>query len=157
MTLIVGIGNAYAGDDSVGLVVAERLCAAGFAAVAAPDVSAIVTLLTASDRVVVVDAVVGRGGAGRVVELSEQDLVGACDPHSADGTRQSARRVSSHGMGIGQALALARAIGGNGCAKDVRVVGITIDPPRAAGAALSAPVAAAVDEAVAVAQRLARD
>jgi hypothetical protein len=60
-------------------------------------------------------------------------------------------------MGIGQALALARALGGNTCARDVRVVGITIDPPRAASAALSAPVALAVERAVAVAQRLARD
>ncbi|MGD0675830.1 MAG: hypothetical protein ABSC94_10455 [Polyangiaceae bacterium] len=146
MTLVIGIGSPYGGDDSVGLVVAERMRGAGFDAVEAHDVSAIVTLL----------GLVGAGEPGRVVHLSGCALEGASEAPSGR-VRRNGGRASSHGFGIAQAVALARVLDGDACARDIHLVGIVIEPPRAAGTTLSAPVAAAVDRAVAIAQGLARD
>jgi hydrogenase maturation protease len=156
MTLVIGIGSPYGGDDSVGLVVAERMRGAGFDAVEAHDVSAIVTLLGATGRVIIVDALVGAGEPGRVVHLSGCALEGASEAPSGR-VRRNGGRASSHGFGIAQAVALARVLDGDACARDIHLVGIVIEPPRAAGTTLSAPVAAAVDRAVAIAQGLARD
>jgi hydrogenase maturation protease len=157
MTRIIGVGSAYGGDDSVGLVVAQRLRAAGFDAHTAPDVTSLVTLLGDAGRAIVIDALVGAGESGRVVHLSEDALRRAGSPRTSPGEHASRMGVSSHGLGIVEAIALARALGREGCAKEVHVIGIAIELPCVPGDALSVPVAAAVDEAVSVAQKLAGD
>lgn len=75
--LVIGVGNAYRGDDAVGLVVAERL-----SALAPPAVEVIghpgdpVSLMDSWDRrhVFLVDAVTAGGAAGTVHRL---DLLAA--------------------------------------------------------------------------------
>lgn len=143
-TIIVGLGQEAAGDDAVGLVVARALSARGIRALASADASVIVTLLSEGTALVVVDAVVCAGQPGAVLQLSADDL--------AEGRAQ----VSSHGLGLVEALALASVLYGRRAPRMVDIVGIVIDAPIARGAPLSPGVARAVDAAAALATRLAQ-
>ena len=144
MTLVVGLGTAYGADDAVGLVVTERLRALRLPALTVPDASALVEVLGTRERVVIVDAVVGAGATGEVIHLVGEEIARAA----------RGKPVSSHGIGVADAIAMARALD-EGYATDVHVVGIAIDLPRKPATCLSAPVAMAVDRAVALVRELA--
>jgi hydrogenase maturation protease len=55
--------------------------------------------------------------------------------------------VSTHGLGVAQAIALARAVAPDAVAPAIRIVGITIAPPARYVQALSPVVTAAVGRA----------
>jgi hydrogenase maturation protease len=137
---VVGLGRRYGGDDAVGLVVLDRLRGVGLA----PDVELceaasgveLVELLSTPKRVVVVDAVVAEP-PGEVRALVVDQL--ATGPEAS---------LSSHGLGLVEALELARAVDPEGLTPDLRVVGITIAPPTGGSYQLSPSVAAAVEPAV---------
>lgn len=138
---VVGLGRRFGGDDAVGLVVLDRLRGVGLA----PDVELceaasgvdLVELLSTPKRVVVVDAVVAEP-PGEVRALRVEDV--------ASGPEAS---LSSHGLGLVEALELARAVDPEGLTPDLRVVGISIAPPTGGSAQLSEAVAAALGPAVA--------
>jgi hydrogenase maturation protease len=103
--LVIGVGNAYRGDDAAGLVVAEHL-----SAVAPPGVEVIghagdpVSLMQSWDRrrrVYLVDAVVAGGEPGSVYRF---------DP-VADPLDTRFGRRGTHGAGVAEATELARALG----------------------------------------------
>ena len=138
---VIGLGQPAAGDDGVGLAVVDALRACGAPAgvelVRAPEDAALVSLLETSAPVVLVDAVIG-SPAGEVVELDPAELA-----------RRDARGVSTHGIGVADAIALARALVPDGVAPSIRVVAVTIERPARHGAGLSPAVAAALPRAVA--------
>ncbi|WP_437594818.1 hydrogenase maturation protease [Sorangium sp. So ce1000] len=150
-TRIIGLGQRAAGDDAAGLAVIEALRRQGLPGdaevVEARDTTALVTLLQTPATVVVVDAVLA-SPPGEVLELSPSDL--------AAGARVP---VSTHGLGVGQAIELARITAPNRLSPDIHIVGVSIgghrapsgDPePRALDEPdLSPDVAAAVPRAVA--------
>lgn len=135
---VIGLGQPAAGDDGVGLAVLDALRAEGVAddveLVQAGDATDLVHLLAGTGNAVIVDAVLGER-PGEVVLLAPDDLAerGGCP-------------VSSHGLGVFQAIELARAVA-EPPAAEVRIVGVTVAPPRRPGGALSAEVAAAVKPA----------
>lgn len=141
--VIVGIGQLAAGDDAIGLRVARVLAARGFDARACADASAVLALLAAGRRVVVVDAVIGGGPPGTVLRLDPGDLAGGPAP------------LSSHGVGVAEALEIARTLFGDHSAAQVALVGVAIDRPRHAVVELSPAVAAAIEPAAALAAELA--
>jgi hydrogenase maturation protease len=141
--VIVGIGQPAAGDDGVGLVVAQALAARGLATRQGADASIVLALVAAGRRVVVVDAVAG-GRPGTVLQL---DLA-ALDDGPAP--------LSSHGLGVADALALARILYGARVLDGVAIVGVAIERPRGGSFGLSPAVAAAVEPAAALAAALAR-
>jgi hydrogenase maturation protease len=142
--MLIGLGNAHRGDDGVGLVVARRV-----AALALPDVEVVevadplslVDTWCDADRVVVVDAVCSRQPPGTVltVDASTQPLPD--DRRAAGG---------SHAMGLAAAVEISRALGR--LPDQLVVVGVEVHGVPS-GDTLSAPVAAAVDSAVAAARR----
>jgi hydrogenase maturation protease len=140
---IIGIGSPF-GDDSAGLEAARRLSAApppGATVVCAdrPGVG-LLDLLEGADAAILIDAI--RSGA-RPGTLRDVDL------RRAGAIVSSV--VSSHEIGVGEALALARAL--ERLPSRGRFLGI--EAPRAAsrGAALSPAVERAVGRAVARARR----
>ena len=139
--VIVGIGQPAGGDDAIGLVVARTLAARGFDARTCADASLVLALLAERRRVVIVDAVVGGGVVGTVRELTVAELAAGPAP------------LSSHGLGVAEALELARTLYG---APDVSIIGIVIAPPTRLALALSPPIAAAIDAAADAAGRAAR-
>jgi hydrogenase maturation protease len=138
---VIAIGQGAAGDDGVGFAVLDRLRADGVPADVelrrAEEDAALVTLLATPHPVVIVDAVLG-SPPGRVVDLDPAQLAAAGLPP-----------VSTHGLGVAQAIALARVLAPEDVAPSIRIVGVTIERPQRYAQTLSAPVAAAVAPAAA--------
>jgi hydrogenase maturation protease len=137
---VIGLGQRAGGDDGVGLAVIEALrlrgVPAGVELAAVAEASALVPLLSTAAQVVVVDAVLA-APPGEVVELSPGDLAAG-----------RAAAVSTHGLGVGQAIELAALTSPGGVSPDIRLVAVTIDRPGRAALELSPAVRAAVPRAV---------
>jgi hydrogenase maturation protease len=138
--LVIGVGNAWAGDDAAGVLVARLVRERAPAGVTVIEHQAEPTaLLDAWDGAplaVVVDATCGGGepGAIRVLEATDKPL-----PASFTGT-------STHAFGLAEAIELARALGR--LPERTMVVGIEGEAFEA-GAEPGPAVRAALPEAVA--------
>lgn len=141
--VVVGIGQLAGGDDGVGLVVARTLAARGFETRESADASIVLSLLAAQRSVVLVDAVVGGGAPGSVLRLT------------ADALGTGPRPLSSHGLGVAEALELASTLYGTPIGERVEIVGVAIARPVGSAFGLSPAVAAAVAPAAALAAALA--
>jgi hydrogenase maturation protease len=130
---VIGVGNAYRGDDAVGLLVARRLCDRGLEATEQEgEPVALIDAFAGRDTVVLVDAVRSGSAPGTVhrVDVSDRSL-----PTALLGS------TSTHAIGLGEAIELARALG----RLPRRIVVFGVEGARfGAGAALSPDVAAAV-------------
>ncbi len=137
---VIALGQAAAGDDGVAFAVLERLRARGVPPgvelLRAAEDFALVPLLETPATVVIVDAVL-QNPPGRVLELTPEDLASA-----------GHRAVSTHGVGICQAIELARTLTPAQSAASIRIVAVTISRPRRYVQRLSPAVAAAVPAAV---------
>jgi hydrogenase maturation protease len=99
-TLILGLGNPILRDDAAGLQAARQL----YELVGGEDVDLVeaavagmqtVQLLSGYDRAVIIDVVQDEARVGEVWRLDSDDL-------------ENVSSTSSHGIGVGQALRLAR-------------------------------------------------
>lgn len=145
---IIGMGQAMAGDDGAGIAVVRHLrempCGDWAEVMEIAEPSALVPLLTdGASPVVLIDAMVDGGEPGLVVHL-----------RSGAGARRP-RLLSSHGIGVQQAIDLAMTLNPDDFAQRVEIVAITIARPAAYGAGLSPEVARAVERAAIEALRLA--
>ena len=146
---IVGLGQAAAGDDRVGLAVIDHLRRSALP----PDIrigevrepSALIPMLGETPgRLVIVDAVLAEP-AGEVLDLDADAL-----------EARGLASVSSHGLSVGQALALARAtMSEDASVPDVRVVAITTARPIGVRKGCRRAVAASVPRAALLALELA--
>ena len=135
--LVIGLGSDGAGDDGIGIAVVEALrreACDGIRTELVSDPSELVRLLATSDPVIIVDAVVGVDSPVGTVDVHEDGALSSL-PQSS---------VSTHGIGVGQAIELARVVHSNAFSPRIALVGIHIDPPKAYGFEPSAPVAAAL-------------
>lgn len=136
---VIGLGQAAAGDDGVGLAVVRALrgrdLPTGVEVLHLPDPSALTELLDAKVPLVIVDAVLG-APPGEVVELTPNELA-----------TRAPGRVSSHGLGVTGAMALARVLNVEADLPLVRIVAVTIARPAGYQEGLSTEVAAAVPRA----------
>jgi hydrogenase maturation protease len=138
------MGQTCAGDDGVGFAVLEALrrggVPEGVELVGVAEATALIPLLDAAVPALLVDAAVGAGEAGEVLSL----------PATALETRRP-RLLSSHGVGVAEAVALARALSPEAGAAEVWVVAVCIDRPGELRHGLSPAIARAVPRAVAAA------
>jgi hydrogenase maturation protease len=138
--LVLGVGNAYRGDDAVGLVVAQRLQEDPLDGVTvtltAGEGTALLALWQDTDAVVLVDAVCAGARPGTLQRF-------------AVGTEPLPARfsgVSTHAFGVAEAIELARAL------RQLPPVLVVYGVEGATfemGAGLSAAVAAVVPQVVA--------
>ena len=141
--IVLGIGQTAAGDDGVGPAVARALAARGLAVCESADAFILLALLEAGHRVVVVDAVAGGGPPGTVLQLD------------ADALAPGTPLLSSHGIGVADAIALARTLYGDRALERLAIVGVAIDRPTVHAIGLSPAVAGAIGPAAALAAALA--
>jgi hydrogenase maturation protease len=138
---IIGLGQAAAGDDGVGLAVLEWLqehgVPEGVELVRAAEDSALIPLLETPAAVVLVDAVLGTP-SGEIRELTAEQLATA-----------ALLPLSTHGMGVPQALQLAQILAPDAVSRSIRIVAVTIARPLRYEQQLSHAVAAAVPRAAA--------
>ncbi len=148
--LVAGIGNVFLGDDGFGVEVAQRLARRQLPrgvkvvdyGIRGYDLA--YALMARPDQAILVDAC-PRGEAPGTVFVMEPDLERLDDPAGA---------VDAHDMNPLNVLRLARALGGT--LGPVLIVGcepLTLGPPEGL-MGLSAPVEAAVDQAVALIEDL---
>ncbi|MFO0555164.1 MAG: hydrogenase maturation protease [Polyangiaceae bacterium] len=144
--IILGLGADHAGDDAIGLEVARALAARGAPARPCADASMLLALLVDGEALVLVDAYQSDEPAGHVRELALGELETRAQP------------VSSHGLGVAEALAMARALGLDLALTNVRIAGVSLGPtPNVApGAPLSPALAAAFEPLAALALELTR-
>ncbi|WP_422126773.1 hydrogenase maturation protease [Thioalkalivibrio sulfidiphilus] len=100
-TLVIGIGNAWRGDDGVGAAVVQVLAGTPGIQVArcGGEPAELMQCWAGFDRVILVDAVVTGGTPGAILRLT------------VDQPLPSIPRHSSHGLGLAEAVELARALG----------------------------------------------
>ncbi|WP_052518269.1 hydrogenase maturation protease [Archangium violaceum] len=136
---VIGLGQAAAGDDQVGIAVIEHLRALGaperLELLLAPEPSALLPLLETPAPVVLVDAVLA-APAGEVLVLEPDEL-----------EQRGLSTMSTHGLGVAQAVALARLLSPSGVSPSIRIVGVSISRPERFRQGLSPEVAAAVPRA----------
>jgi hydrogenase maturation protease len=136
---VLGIGNAWQGDDAAGLAAAERLRGRAPAGVEVRELEgepvSLVEAWDGADEVYVVDAVRSGSPPGTVHRLDASD-----EPLPA-----TLSAASTHTLGVGEAIELARALG----RLPARLVVFGIEAESiAAGAELTPAVEGAVDETV---------
>jgi hydrogenase maturation protease len=149
-TLVAGLGNIFLGDDGFGVAVAERLTQERLGnEVRVMDIGIRARDLAYElsgggyEAAVLVDAV-ARGDAPGTVYLIEPDAV-------RETGREAAALADGHAMHPDAVLALVRHLGG----APPRMFIVGCEPADLGeGIGLSVPVAAAVEEAVALVRRL---
>jgi hydrogenase maturation protease len=110
--LIIGCGNRDRGDDGAGIMVAERLRELGVnAEICTGDALALMEAWNGVDDVVIMDAVMTGGPAGKVWLWDSGQL-----------TVPESLSLSTHGFGLAEAISLARIL--NLLPKRLRVLGI---------------------------------
>lgn len=129
--LLIGVGNPDRGDDGAGPIVASRLRLPEVEVrLARGEATELLQLFSGRDRVYVVDAVVSGQAPGTLHRLDGHDLPGFM------------RSTSTHGLGLAEAVELARVLGS--LPRELVVLGIEA-ADLTPGAVLSAPVSEAVD------------
>jgi len=145
--LIAGVGNIFLGDDGFGVEVANRLATSAlpdFVRVADYGIRGMhlaYDLASSYDGAILVDAT-ARGGAPGTIYLIEPEL-------SADGAEAGdlSPLFNAHGMQPDVVLSMLSLLD----SRDLQVLVVGCEPANVDyGIGLSEPVAAAVDEAVAV-------
>ncbi len=136
-TLVLGLGNEYAGDDAAGVLAVRALRdeLAGKADVveSAGSGLALLEVLADYDRAVVVDSIrTGRNPPGTIVEVGLAEVGPVVAP-------------SLHHAGIPELAAVAERLG-LGFPGRTRVLAVEVAEPPTFGAPLSQPVAAALGE-----------
>ena len=104
LTLVVGVGNPWRGDDAAGLVVADRVRAQAQGVLVETlegDASALVHLWAGHDEVALVDAASSGAPPGTLHELRHGDAT----------LQAAALRSSTHAFGVVDAVGLAAALG----------------------------------------------
>jgi hydrogenase maturation protease len=134
--VVVGVGNAFRGDDAVGLAVAERLrgrVPAGVEVVPCElEPSRLIEAWEGAETALVVDVVDSGAEPGTLWRFDASE-----EPVPA-----RAFRSSTHALGVGEAIELARALGR--LPRRVVVYGVE-GAEFAAGEGLTPPVEAAVE------------
>ncbi|MEK7216047.1 MAG: hydrogenase maturation protease [Chloroflexota bacterium] len=139
--VVIGLGRPLRRDDAAGLLVAERLSAAGRGRIPVVpyrgDAAGLLELLSGSASAVVVDALRCGGPAGTVHSIGLDALLRTAQWGPG----------ASHRASLAEVLALAAAMGRPLPA--IRVIGIEVGEVGL-GEGLTVPVAAAVDRVVAL-------
>jgi hydrogenase maturation protease len=107
--------------------------------------SALIPLLEECTRVIIVDAALGAGAPGKVLVVRPEDLE-TCAFSS----------LSTHGMSVGQAIALARVLAPEKVCPDIYLVAIAAQKKEGVVFGLSTEVAAAITNAAETARMLAQ-
>jgi hydrogenase maturation protease len=141
---IIGVGQPHAGDDGVGVAVVEYLRkrnSLGLELHQARAPTELIELLAHDRQVVIVDALLGVA-PGSVRELDAGAI--AANPCL----------LSLHGLGLSEAVELARTLSPERFTPRLHLVGVTIARPKRYQRQLSLEVALAVPRAAALALAL---
>jgi len=145
---VIGIGRRTGGDDGAGPAVIDYLrtncpsSALELHEIGEP--SALISLLENATRVIIVDAAINAGIPGTVHVVRPEDI-----------DQNPLFSMSTHGMSVGQAIALARVLAPELVCPDILLVAIAAQKPQGVVLGLSAEVSAAIERAAETVRTLA--
>lgn len=147
---IIGIGRRTGGDDGAGPAVIDFLRENSIS----PEIdlheigepSALIPLLEDVRRVIIVDAALHAGTVGTVRIVGPDDI-----------DKNPLSSFSTHGMSVGQTIALARVLAPEKVCPDISLVAIAAEKPRGIVLELSPAVEAAIKRAAQMALQLAHE
>ena len=102
--LVIGLGHPDRGDDAVGTIVANRLserAPANVAAMALGETARLLDVIGGADEVIIVDAALSGAPPGTIHRLDA----------NAGPLPQAMFAMSTHAMGVAEAIELARTLG----------------------------------------------
>jgi hydrogenase maturation protease len=142
---VVGLGNEWAGDDAVGLIVAQKLREKNIPGVEVmireiPDWE-MFEQMQDNDLLIFIDACDSGGEAGTVYQLCPDEIIG-----------RGVRHCSSHGLGLAEWLSMAEVLGtrrGRVIIFAIEIKGVEM------GASLSKPVEGAIPQLLERIERIA--
>jgi hydrogenase maturation protease len=137
--LVIGLGHPDRGDDALGTLVADRLserAPAGVSVLALGETAHLLDVIGGADTVVIVDAALSGAPPGTIHRF---------DAHAA-ALPQAMFAMSTHAMGLAEAIELARALD---LLPDRCIVYAVEGASFDLGRPLSPAVAAAVDDVIA--------
>lgn len=141
LTRLIAIGQPAAGDDGVGIAIAQAFHKKDLPDTIEThqltDATRLIDLLSGVDRVILIDAVVDSDAVGQIVCLTVDEL-----------TEGKVTPLSGHGTNIVQAIKLAQTLAPNTTTDDICIVGVTIARPREYTYQMSPAVAVAIPRAV---------
>jgi hydrogenase maturation protease len=147
---IVGIGRRTGGDDGAGPAVIDFLRANSISSdidlYEIGEPSALIPLLEDVRRVIIVDAAIHAGTPGTVRVVGPEEI-----------DQNPLSSLSTHGMSVGQTIALARVLAPEKVCPDISLVAIAAQKPQGVMLELSAEVSAAIEQAARVALQLANE
>ena len=138
--VVIGVGNSARGDDAVGTEVVRRLPSSIGAVTSSGDLPGLITELAGAEEAIIVDAIRSGRPAGTVIVTDARR-----HPIPVTTVR------STHGMGVAEALELARIFGT--LSGRVLLVGIEVGSVSV-GAAFTPEAEAGIGRAVAAVRRL---
>ena len=144
-SLVIGLGSPDGGDDAVGLLAAQQVAGLGLPGVVVvehEDPTGLIDLWGGTDLAVVVDAVCSGASPGALLVME----AGADAAPLAEQSWARTGRGGTHAFGLAAAVELGRAL--HRLPRRLVLVGVEMATVEH-GAALSAPVQAALDDVVA--------
>jgi hydrogenase maturation protease len=135
-TIVLGIGNPFLADDSVGIKVAEAFEGIVDTKILTNTDFNIIDSVLGYDRAIIVDGIRTDSAPGTIIELG-MDLI--FNSYKFSGT---------HNLSLGTSLKIGYDLFGDEMPKDIRIIGIEVEDTESFGKGCTSKVVAAIAPAV---------
>ncbi len=114
-TVVLGIGNPFMADDSVGIKVAEALEGVVDTRILTTTDFNIIDAVLGYDRAVIVDGVITGKEPGTIIEMTREQIASKC------------RFSGTHNLSLADSLKIGYELFGDEMPKDIRIIGIEVE------------------------------
>lgn len=135
-TIVLGIGNPFMADDSVGIRIAEALEGAVDTKILTTTDFNIIDAVLGYERAIIVDGVKTGNEPGTIIELSRDQIF------------SSYRFSGTHNLSLATSLQIGYNIFGDEMPKDIKIVGVEVEDIENFGKGCTPKVEAAIAPAI---------
>ena len=135
-TVVLGIGNPFLADDSVGIKVAEAIEGVVDTKILTTTDFNIIDSVLGYDRAIIVDGIRTDSAPGTIIELGMDRIF------------NSYKFSGTHNLSLGTSLKIGYDLFGDEMPKDIRIIGIEVEDTESFGKGCTSKVVAAIAPAV---------
>ncbi|HMK55899.1 MAG TPA: hydrogenase maturation protease [Dissulfurispiraceae bacterium] len=135
-TIVLGIGNPFMADDSVGIKVAESLEGVVDIKILTTTDFNIIDAVLGYDRAVIVDGVITGSEPGTIIEMTREQAAG------------KSRFSGTHNLSLAESLRIGYDLFGDEMPKDIRIIGVEVEDIESFGKGCTPKVEAAIAPAI---------
>jgi hydrogenase maturation protease len=140
-TVVLGIGNPFMGDDSVGIKVAEAFAGVADTKILTTTDFNIIDAVLGYDRAVIVDSVKAGYEPGTIIELGMDQIF------------SSYKFSGSHNLSLATSMKIGYDLFGDEMPKDIKIIGIEVEDTESFGKGCTPKVEAAIAPAIALVRK----